>query len=66
MESRTLIQNKWNHRKLFVEKGENFLDKMPIEAELDEVDMNVDRIKIEQKYRNITYDLNKARSKAEG
>ena len=66
MESRTLNPNKRNHRKLFVEKCEELLDKTPIEAELNEVEMNVDRNKIEQIDRDITYILNKARSAAEG
>ena len=66
MEIRTLNPNKINHRKLFVEKCEESLDKIPIEAELDEVDMNVDRNKIEQIDRDITYVLDEARSNAKG
>ena len=46
MESTTLNPNKRNHRKLFVEKCEEFLDKTPIEAELNEVEMNADGNKI--------------------
>ena len=66
MEIRTLNPNKRNHRKLFVKKCEQLLDKTPIEAELNEVEMNVDRNKIEQIDRDVTYILNKARSVAEG
>ena len=54
MESRTLNPNKRNHRNLFVKKCEELLDTIPIEAELDEVEMNVDRNKIEQIDRDTT------------
>ena len=66
MEIRTLNPNKRNHRKLFVEKCEESLDAAPIEAELDEIEINVDINKIEQTDRDMAYMLCKARSNAEG
>ena len=51
---------------MFEEKWEESLDKTPIEAEFCEIEMNVDKNKIEQIDRDVTCVLNKTRSKAEG
>jgi len=66
IEQRLLNPNKRTHRKKFVEMCEELLNVMPIEHELEHIERHKDRAKMEQIDQDITFVLQKARSKAEG
>ena len=61
-----LNHNKRNHRQIFVETCEELLNVFPIENELNYVEMHKDRAKMEQVDKDITFLLQKSRSKVEG
>ena len=66
IEYRLLKPNKRTHRKKFVELCEELLNVILIEHELKHIERHKDRAKMEQLDKDITFVLQKARSKAEG
>ena len=66
IEYRSLNPKKRTHRKKFAEMCKELLNVIPIEHELEHIERHKDRAKMEQLDKDITFVLQKARSKAEG
>ena len=63
---RSLNPNRKTHRERVVKKCEELLDFINVENELNEVNVNFNREKIEQTHKDVTCALSKATEEVEG